>query len=161
MLASYTFGAMIWNAHHFLFNLTFNWRIIILQYCDGFCHTSMWISYKWGRGHMYIKQYVFVKGCTLLGQKVLGGKELALILNSSFYFIYIYFIICIFFSLSLFFFTNPCVEGWLSIDHSKGALLPRRKSPPKFALNYKFCLNFPKLSAQRSFCLAFYADTLH
>ena len=60
---------------------------------------------------MYIKQYVFVKGCTLLGQKVLGGKELALILNSSFYFIYIYFIICIFFSLSLFFFTNPCVEG--------------------------------------------------
>ena len=58
---------------------------------------------------MYIKQYVFVKGCTLLGQKVLGGKELALILNSSFYFIYTFFIICIFFS--LFFFTNPCVEG--------------------------------------------------
>ena len=48
---------------------------------------------------MYIKQYVFLKGCTLLGQKVLGGEKLALILNSSLYFICIYFIICIFFSL--------------------------------------------------------------
>ena len=56
---------------------------------------------------MYIKQYVFVKGCTLLGQKVLGGKELALILNSSFYFIYTFFIICIFFSLFFFFFYKP------------------------------------------------------
>ena len=24
----------------------FNWRIITLQYCDGFCHTSTWISYR-------------------------------------------------------------------------------------------------------------------
>ena len=23
----------------------FNWRIITLQYCDGFCHTSAWISH--------------------------------------------------------------------------------------------------------------------
>ena len=23
----------------------FNWRIITLQYCDGFCHTSTWISH--------------------------------------------------------------------------------------------------------------------
>ena len=24
----------------------FNWRLIILQYCDGFCHTSTWISHR-------------------------------------------------------------------------------------------------------------------
>ena len=24
----------------------FNWRIITLQYCDGFCHTSTWISHR-------------------------------------------------------------------------------------------------------------------
>ena len=24
----------------------FNWRIITLQYCDGLCHTSTWISHK-------------------------------------------------------------------------------------------------------------------
>ena len=23
----------------------FNWRLITLQYCGGFCHTSMWISH--------------------------------------------------------------------------------------------------------------------
>ena len=27
----------------FFFNV-FNWRIITLQYCDGFCHTWVWIS---------------------------------------------------------------------------------------------------------------------
>ena len=25
----------------------FNWRIITLQYCDGFCHTSIWIGPKY------------------------------------------------------------------------------------------------------------------
>ena len=24
----------------------FNWRIIALQHCDGFCHTSVWISHR-------------------------------------------------------------------------------------------------------------------
>ena len=24
----------------------FNWMIITLQYCDGFCHTSIWIGYR-------------------------------------------------------------------------------------------------------------------
>ena len=28
----------------FFFNL-FNWRLITLQYCRGFCHTLMWISH--------------------------------------------------------------------------------------------------------------------
>ena len=28
-----------------------NWRIIALQYCVGFCHTSTWISHK----HIYIR----------------------------------------------------------------------------------------------------------
>ena len=25
----------------------FNWKIITLQYCDGFCHTSTWISHRY------------------------------------------------------------------------------------------------------------------
>ena len=25
----------------------FNWRIIILQYCDGFCRTSTWIGHRY------------------------------------------------------------------------------------------------------------------
>ena len=25
----------------------FNWRITALQYCIGFCHTSVWISYRY------------------------------------------------------------------------------------------------------------------
>ena len=34
----------------FFFNLKkicFNWRIIALQYCDGFCHTSTWICHRY------------------------------------------------------------------------------------------------------------------
>ena len=31
----------------FLFQFCFNWRIITVQYCDGFCHTSIWV------GHTY------------------------------------------------------------------------------------------------------------
>ena len=34
----------------FIFKNYFNWRLITLQYCDGFCHTSTWISH----GHTYI-----------------------------------------------------------------------------------------------------------
>ena len=32
----------------FFFNLFiyFNWSLITLQYCDGFCHTSTWISHR-------------------------------------------------------------------------------------------------------------------
>ena len=30
----------------FFFNI-FNWRIIALQYCAGFCHTSTWISHRY------------------------------------------------------------------------------------------------------------------
>ena len=29
----------------FFFFLYFNWRLITLQYCDGFCHTFTWISH--------------------------------------------------------------------------------------------------------------------
>ena len=29
------------------FNFIFNWRIITLQYCVGFCHTSKWISHRY------------------------------------------------------------------------------------------------------------------
>ena len=28
----------------FTFYFIFNWRIIALQYCDGFCHTSTWMN---------------------------------------------------------------------------------------------------------------------
>ena len=30
---------------HFFKKITFNWRIIVLQYCGGFCHTLAWISH--------------------------------------------------------------------------------------------------------------------
>ena len=31
---------------YFIFKLiNFNWRLIILQYCSGFCHTLIWISH--------------------------------------------------------------------------------------------------------------------
>ena len=29
------------------FNFYFNWRLITLQYCSGFCHTLTWISHGW------------------------------------------------------------------------------------------------------------------
>ena len=25
----------------------FNWRVIAIQYCDGFCHTSTWVSHRY------------------------------------------------------------------------------------------------------------------
>ena len=31
---------------HYFFN-KFNWRIIAFQYCDGFCHTSTWITHRY------------------------------------------------------------------------------------------------------------------
>ena len=38
------------NGTHFLKNIYkfiyFNWRLITLQYCDGFCHTLTWISHR-------------------------------------------------------------------------------------------------------------------
>ena len=33
-----------WNIHN---DFIFNWRIIALQYCIGFCHTSTWISHRY------------------------------------------------------------------------------------------------------------------
>ena len=35
---------MIEHIHHNSFFFYFNWRLITLQYCDGFCHTFTWIS---------------------------------------------------------------------------------------------------------------------
>ena len=32
---------------HTFFSIYFNWRIIALQYCNGVCHTSAWISHKY------------------------------------------------------------------------------------------------------------------
>ena len=31
--------------HGYIF-FNFNWRLITLQYCDGFCHTFTWISHR-------------------------------------------------------------------------------------------------------------------
>ena len=49
-----------WKTHHIFFlskhspwdsiffkSLFFDWRIIALQYCVGFCHTATWISHKY------------------------------------------------------------------------------------------------------------------
>ena len=42
---------MIFSSFIFYLNLfTFNWRMIALQYCIGFCHISTWIGHR----HMYI-----------------------------------------------------------------------------------------------------------
>ena len=41
-------SALLWSKTHFFFlNLFiyFNWRLITLQYCSGFCHTLTWISH--------------------------------------------------------------------------------------------------------------------
>ena len=35
------------RANFFNFYFIFNWRIITLQYCDSFCHTSTWISHRY------------------------------------------------------------------------------------------------------------------
>ena len=35
----------VWTFYFFL-----NWGIIALQYCDGFCHTSTWISHRYTYG---------------------------------------------------------------------------------------------------------------
>ena len=44
-------GCLHWtqgrDALIFLTLFIFNWRIIALQYCIGFCHTSTWISHKY------------------------------------------------------------------------------------------------------------------
>ena len=34
---------------YLVFKFIFNWRIIPLQYCVGFCHTSAWVSHKYTR----------------------------------------------------------------------------------------------------------------
>ena len=33
------------HGFHFLKLIYFNWRLITLQYCSGFCHTFTWISH--------------------------------------------------------------------------------------------------------------------
>ena len=39
---------MLWpNNIPLLFWKNFYWRVITLQYCAGFCHTSMWISHRY------------------------------------------------------------------------------------------------------------------
>ena len=39
--------------------LIFNWRIVSLQYCIGFCHTSAWISYRY--------MFILNRSCSSLG----------------------------------------------------------------------------------------------
>ena len=40
-------GASDLRGSCFFFKFIFNWRIITLQYCVGFCHTSTWISHRY------------------------------------------------------------------------------------------------------------------
>ena len=43
-----TRDTLLWSSLIFFFNLfIFNWRIIALQYCVGFCHPSTWISHRY------------------------------------------------------------------------------------------------------------------
>ena len=45
ILFSYVFTFLKINSYFNLF--IFNWSIITLLYCDGFCHTSTWISLRY------------------------------------------------------------------------------------------------------------------
>ena len=60
MLGSYLLGSNLgssayepcslvyeWLASLCLLKKYFNWKIITLQYCDGFCHTSLWIGHRY------------------------------------------------------------------------------------------------------------------
>ena len=53
-----------WQMHSsymdFFFKYIFNWRIIALQCCVGFCHTSMWIRYIYIYIYIYIYMYVCI-----------------------------------------------------------------------------------------------------
>ena len=40
-----TFYLLGWSGNFFFFLIYFNWRLITLQYCGGFCHTFTWISH--------------------------------------------------------------------------------------------------------------------
>ena len=45
-LTPFSFNALLLQNTHFIFLfIYFNWRLITLQYCDGFCHTLTWISH--------------------------------------------------------------------------------------------------------------------
>ena len=44
-----SFFFVIWTFFSFLRIYLFDWRVITLQYCDGFCHTSVWISHRYTR----------------------------------------------------------------------------------------------------------------
>ena len=39
-------GVLGWDCTFNFCKFIFNWRIISLQYCVGFCHTSTWISHR-------------------------------------------------------------------------------------------------------------------
>ena len=41
-----SFSSVFWKARVFCV-FFFNWRIIALHYCVGFCHTTVWISHKY------------------------------------------------------------------------------------------------------------------
>ena len=41
---SWEWGMWIFNIFRLIY---FNWRIITLQYCGGFCHTLTWISHRY------------------------------------------------------------------------------------------------------------------
>ena len=43
----------------FLFRLIFNWKIIALQYCVGFCHISTWISHQFSSVQSLSRVWLF------------------------------------------------------------------------------------------------------
>ena len=54
--------------YFFLNNIYFNWRLITLQYCSGFCHTLTWISHRCTCGpHLeppsYLPPHPIPQGC--------------------------------------------------------------------------------------------------
>ena len=39
-------GKLIFKIYIYIYIIYFNWRLITLQYCGGFCHTLTWISHR-------------------------------------------------------------------------------------------------------------------
>ena len=52
MVDKILFLLSLWNIYFYLLEIFyyffnyFNWRLITLQYCGGFCHTSTWINHR-------------------------------------------------------------------------------------------------------------------
>ena len=60
VLLFYLFIYCIKCMNLFFYNLFFNWRKIVLQYCVGFCHTTIQFSHNFWYMYIYQKLYIYI-----------------------------------------------------------------------------------------------------